>query len=200
MVYHVVSVSVSDIIILLQFIGPFPASYNLFINETNLDLRTITWIWSPVAPDCPAVYYNILASNCGSCPTTTNHTTVTCTDIPIYDSMCSFAVQTVVCGNITANPSKEILVILKDSIDHEQKFCTGAIISAILLGLFSLTMICVNSFVVILYFVRKKLMKVSSISESDERQYEDVSHQIPRFSSGSVTINTKKNVAYGQVV
>lgn len=117
--------------------------------------------------------------------------------------MCSFAVQAVVCGNIAGNPSEEIRVILKDSTDHEQKTCTGAIISAVLLGLFSLTMICVNSLVVILNFVRKRLVKVSNISESTdhEHQYEDVSHQTrSRLSSGSVTINTKKNAAYGQVV
>ena len=45
--------------------------------------------------------YNILASNCGSCPTTTNHTNVTCTDIPTNGSTCTLAVQTVVCTEDT---------------------------------------------------------------------------------------------------
>ena len=36
-------------------------------------------------PDCPAIHYNILASNCGSCPTTTNLTTVTCTNAPNHE-------------------------------------------------------------------------------------------------------------------
>ena len=67
-----------------------------------------TFTWSPVAPDCPTVYYNILASNCGSCPTTTNHTTVTCTDVPTNGSTCTFAVQTVVCGNVFGNSSDSI--------------------------------------------------------------------------------------------
>ena len=68
--------------------------------------------WSPVASDCPAVQYNILASNCGSCPTTTSHTTVTCTNVPTYGSACLLSLATVVCGNITGNQSDIIKVIL----------------------------------------------------------------------------------------
>ena len=181
--------------VLMIIIGPFPPPYKLFVSETNLDLRTLTWTWSAVAPDCTAVHYNILASNCGSCPTTTNHTTVTCTDVPNYDSTCSFSVQTVVCGDIVGNSSDEVQVILKDSTNQNKDcLCTGVITSAVLLGLFSLIMICVNSFMVtsLIIFIRK--MK---IPKSTECQYEDVSHQHPP--SGSGTINTKKNVAYGQV-
>ena len=47
--------------------------------------------------------FNIQASNCGSCPTATRYTNVTCTDIPTDGSMCTFAVETVVCGNTTGN-------------------------------------------------------------------------------------------------
>ena len=64
-------------------------------------LIALTFTWSPVAPDYEySVFnytYNILASNCGSCPTTTNYTTVTCTDVPTNGSTCTFAVQAVVC-------------------------------------------------------------------------------------------------------
>ena len=74
-------------------------------NAAIISLRQLTFSWSPVAPDCPAIHYNILASNCGSCPTTTNHTNVTCTDVPTNNSICTFAVQTVVCGNIAGNIS-----------------------------------------------------------------------------------------------
>ena len=44
------------------------------------------------------ISYNILASNCGSCPTTTNHTNVTCTDVPTDDSWCNFSVQSEACS------------------------------------------------------------------------------------------------------
>ena len=80
---------------------PFPPPDAIFIALVNFGLKEITFTWNPVAPDCPAIHYNILASNCGSCPKTTNHTTVTCTDVH-NGSMCMLAVQTVVCGNITA--------------------------------------------------------------------------------------------------
>ena len=45
--------------------------------------------------------YNIHASNCGSCPPATNHTNVTCTDIPTNGSTCTLAVETVVCTEDT---------------------------------------------------------------------------------------------------
>ena len=83
---------------------------NLHISIANFILKVFTFTWSPVGPDCPAIHYNILASNCGSCPTTTTHTNVTCTDVPINGSMCTFAVQSVVCGNIPGNSSDLITV------------------------------------------------------------------------------------------
>ena len=77
---------------------------------TNYPQSTmIAFIWNTNLPDCPAIHYNILASNCGSCPTTTSHTTVTCTDVPADSSMCTFAVQTVICGNITGESSQVLL-------------------------------------------------------------------------------------------
>ena len=76
-----------------------------YISIADYASKVFTFVWSPVAPDCPAIHYNILASNCGSCPTTTNHTNVTCTDVPTDGSTCTFAVQMEACGNITGNIS-----------------------------------------------------------------------------------------------
>ena len=71
---------------------------------------------SPVAPDYQIIHYNIMASNCGSCPTTTNHTTVTCSDLPTeQNTFCTFALQTVICGNITGILSNPINVSLSAS-------------------------------------------------------------------------------------
>ena len=80
-----------------------------------------TFSWSSVVLDCPAMRFNILASNCGSCPTTTNHTTVTCTDVPTNHSTCTFAVQTVICGNISGKFSvikQERISINDDILNH----------------------------------------------------------------------------------
>jgi hypothetical protein len=84
----------------------------LNVSRNDYSSKELTFSWSPVAPDCPTVHYNILASNCGSCPTTTNHTNVTCTDIPTNDSICTIAIQTVVCGNITGDTSDPISITL----------------------------------------------------------------------------------------
>ena len=84
----------------INYVAPFPPITNITWRATD-SILTVTW--SPVAPDCPTIHYNIAASNCGSCPTTTNQTTVTCTDVPTNNSMCTLAVQVVVCGNISGN-------------------------------------------------------------------------------------------------
>ena len=84
----------------------------IYISKVGFHPNQLTFQWNSVAPDCPAIHYNILASNCGSCPTTTNHTSVTCTEVPTNDSIWTFAVQTVVCGNITSNISDPINITL----------------------------------------------------------------------------------------
>ena len=103
--------------------GPFSPPNKLYISSADFSSRELTFKWSPVAPDCPAIHYNISASNCGSCPTTTNHTTVTCTDVPTVGSVCTFAVQTVVCGNVTGNYSSpvEVTTVVDDSNVNVQK-------------------------------------------------------------------------------
>ena len=91
--------------LILIDISVFTAPNGLYISTIDISLRKLSFTWSPVAPDCSAIHYNILASNCGSCPTTTNHTTVTCTDVPVNSGVCTFAVQTVLCRNITGKTS-----------------------------------------------------------------------------------------------
>ena len=91
--------------------GPLSAPNKLYTSNADFSQQEITFSWSPVVSDCPAIYYNIPSSNCGSCPTTTNHTTVTCTDVPTNGSVCTFALQTVVCGNITGNESNPVSII-----------------------------------------------------------------------------------------
>ena len=60
---------------------------------------SLVFSWNSSFSNCSAIHYNILASNCGSCPTTTNHTTATCTDVSTDGSVCNFTVQTIVCEN-----------------------------------------------------------------------------------------------------
>ena len=110
------------------YTDPFLPPDEININLSDLDLRQFMFSWSPVAPDCPAIHYNILASNCGSCPTTTNHTNVTCTDVPTeQNTFCAFALQTVVCGNITGILSNPISVSLSDDNVEREGIVSGNI-------------------------------------------------------------------------
>ena len=68
---------------MISFAAPYRPLQTPSMISIDLNSRYVSFAWSPVAPDCPAIHYNILASsNCGSCPTTTNHTNATCTDVP----------------------------------------------------------------------------------------------------------------------
>ena len=69
----------------------------------------ITFSWSQIPFECQSLCYNILASNCGTCPATTTLTSVTCTDTPTDDGVCMFAVQVVVC-NVSVYMSKYDIV------------------------------------------------------------------------------------------
>jgi hypothetical protein len=96
---------------------PFPTPEAISLALVNFGRKEIMFSWSSVAPDCPSIHYNILASNCGSCPTTTNHTNATCTDLPSDDSMCNFAIQTVICGNITGKWSKPLTFNITETLN-----------------------------------------------------------------------------------
>ena len=98
------------IIIIITIIAPLPPIADITWRATD---SLLTFDWSvPVAPDCPAIHYNILASNCGSCPTTTNHTTINCTDVPTNHGICTFAVWRVICGNITEKINDTVRIML----------------------------------------------------------------------------------------
>ena len=73
-------------------------SYTLARAEQSV---TLTFYWTSSVLGCHDVTFNILASNCGSCPPSTKYTNTTCSDVPTDGSMCSFTVQTLVCGNVT---------------------------------------------------------------------------------------------------
>lgn len=57
----------------------------------------ISFGWIPAVSDCPTVdiRYYILSSNCGTCPTATADTSITCNDVPLC-GLCILAVQTVI--------------------------------------------------------------------------------------------------------
>ena len=99
---------------------------NVHISALDIGSRQLEFTWNLVAPDCPAIHYNISASNCGSCPTTTNHNTVTCTGVPTSGNKCKFMVQPVACGHASGNFNYSVYSITIDSTkistsDHPNK-------------------------------------------------------------------------------
>ena len=99
--------------------APYPPPKKFSLALVMFGSKKITFSWSPVAPDCPAVHYNnILSSNCGSCPTTTATNKVTCDVRNHPESLCTFAVQRVVCGNITGNVSEYITLDITETMNE----------------------------------------------------------------------------------
>ncbi len=75
----------------------------------------LTFSWDPVAPNCAAIHYNILAQDCGICPSTTQHNTVVCHDMQVGQNLtCSFVVQNFrTCDVVAGNISIPVNVMLK---------------------------------------------------------------------------------------
>ena len=90
-----------------------PQNISWLISYQKLYKFMIAFQWNTHPPNCHPTY-NILSSNCGLCPTTTNQTTVTCTDVPTDDGVCMLAVQTVVCGRFVGELSPYVSVQVFD--------------------------------------------------------------------------------------
>ena len=100
---------------------PSPPS-TIYTSIVDTVSRRITFTWSPVTPGCQlqSIVYYILASNCGSCPTTTNQINATCTDVPTGPSAnsttaCTFALQAIICDFVIGRRSSPITVLLEGS-------------------------------------------------------------------------------------
>ena len=163
--------------------------------------------------------YDILASNCGSCPNTTNHTSVTCTDIPTNGSTCTLAIQTVVCIEdtdcITGNTSDSISVKVlntRPSHDHdtmEHVLNDSMLIASVIFLVASLATCIAVSVTVIAYLLISNRARIKSIFDGfwqlnrsssttadKEATYDDVTGSSPSVRLS--VISTKHNVAYGQ--
>ena len=163
---------------------------NLCITSSIIDHQSL----------CPAIHYNILASNCGSCPTTINDTTVTCTDVPTTGSTsCNFAIQTVVCGNNTGNISDPIIVNTSISTDITEVY----IVSISSLATALVVSVVISIIVIVIILIRSKAKNTALERQLSNRagrsithmesMYEDVTGPLPPVS----TISTQDNVAYG---
>ena len=77
-------------------------------NIRVIDVKTnrLTFAWNDsvnlqqthIFSDTDSFVYNIIASNCGTCPNSTTSLSATCVDFVADGRVCSFALQAVVCG------------------------------------------------------------------------------------------------------
>ena len=173
---------------------------NIQISDVDFSLRELTFSWSPVAPDCPAIHYNILASNCGSCPSTTNTTTVTCTHVPtIGSTSCNFAIQTVVCGNITGNISDPVTVNTGISTDITEVY----IVSISSLATALVISVVISIIVIVIILRRSKAKNTALELQLSNRAGRSITHMESTYEGvtgplqPTSTISTQDNVAYG---
>ena len=95
-------------------IDPLPPPMNLRLAHVREDYLSFTWSDAVTLP-CQALYYNISAVNCGTCPATTDTTYIECTGLGVTTErrVCTLAVQTIVCNNLTGMWSNEVNAILQ---------------------------------------------------------------------------------------
>ena len=83
---------------------------------SHIGQNQILFNWKPVTnlTYCPSleIQYNIISS-CGNCPRHTNSTNVTCSEIAIDRSRCSFYVYaSAMCGSIIAGQTSSVSLML----------------------------------------------------------------------------------------
>ena len=87
------------------------ATHLRFTWNQSTDFHT----WSMAS--CSNTAYNIIiASNCGTCPTTTRNQTAECIDFVANGTVCTFAIQEVVCGNMSGPVSNTVNVTLQGKL------------------------------------------------------------------------------------
>lgn len=93
---------------------PFPSPNNISLSMANTGQLTFTW--SSSTQNCPALKYNIISSNCGSCSSNTAANSVTCSDVrpgaTTLANTCTFIVQTAVCDDILGATSIPLVILI----------------------------------------------------------------------------------------
>ena len=95
---------------------PLPPPTNVQLFDVNSE--QLIFNWSPAESNCSTLQYSI-ESDCGTFTTAvTTSTQATCSvDLSaIADSMCTFAIRSVVCGNISGILSDPLSITLKVTV------------------------------------------------------------------------------------
>ena len=112
--------------------------------------------------------------------------------------MCEFAIQTVICGNITGNWSDTIHnIIVVNSSDNnciDRSVVAGIVVSTTLLS--GIISVCITTFTTKIIGRNKKVVLTrthAAKQESPDHLYDNVS----RKQTSNAIIDTKNNVVYG---
>ena len=90
-----------------------PPTNVLLANATS---RQLTFTWNPVISSCPATKYNIIATNCGICPSSSRLASIICLNPqpqPNAGVTCTFSVRTETCEGVLSESSDVVTAILK---------------------------------------------------------------------------------------
>ena len=116
-------------------------------------------------------------------------------------STCTFAVQTVFCGNITGNLSNIINIahlhynsVQNHSTCAGRTNCAGAIVSASLLAL--IVLVCAASFTIVATIVGKHKQRDSTMGFSVTSGI----YETARTDRSPAAIDTQENIAYGHAL
>ena len=98
-------------------IESFPPPHNITVIVLDINPLKLTFEWSPVSLNCPALHY-IITFNCGICPPVTTNTTTVCNEIQIgVSNNCTFTIQTCVCDSLVGDVA-QIHLTLKGKLKH----------------------------------------------------------------------------------
>lgn len=93
--------------------APFLPPNEVHISSVYLEEDTvsgsITFNWSSVKDNCPALLYDLISINCGSCPDISINNEATCHNISV-GNVCTFAVNTLACETIMGDPSSSVSI------------------------------------------------------------------------------------------
>ena len=92
-------------------IDPPPPSH-LQLVKVNKNELVFTWEPYNRTGSCPSLYYEPL-SNCSECAATSDYAKCRTSIITSDAKVCSFAIRTVVCGNIVGTKSETMNIVLK---------------------------------------------------------------------------------------
>ena len=92
------------------------------VRLSHINRHQLTLNWSSVYEDCPALHYNVSATNCGECPSITYSNSATCNITSlILPQVCIVVIRAVVCNHAHEPSSEQLAVALQGLTHHVYK-------------------------------------------------------------------------------